>query len=410
MSSAPPSPSRAPAPGIGRAVAGFLTVVLAILGGSWAIVGVVIAPWIPGRWKGIVVMAFAVTVVPLAVFIGVRGLRIYAGRLMRLFVFRPFWYGQLFLLGAALAAIAGAIAGLPFGAAGATARVFVGVSAVAFSIMFVGGYIGSRRLMRRTLDVHYAALPDGFDGLRIVQVSDLHVGPHSRRAEQRDVATAVRSARPDLVVVTGDLVDDFPHDVARFGELLPAFAAPLGIYAIPGNHDIYAGWADVRREMATLPVTLLVNESRTIDHGGARLTIAGTGDPAAGPGGNSAYGAVNIARTLASIPANSFVVALAHNPALWPPLAQAGVDLTLSGHTHWGQFAIPARNWSLASVFLELAMGSHKRGESLLWITPGTGYWGIPFRIGAYAEVTVLVLRKAPGDSGVRQTAYERVR
>lgn len=407
MSNSETRPPRAPARGIGRAVASFLTVVLSILGGSWAIVGAVVNPWIGGGWRTIGLLAIALTIVPLVVFIGVRGLRLYAGRWLRLFVFRPFWYGQLLLLGAALAAMLGAVAGLPFGVAGGVARIFVSVAVIGFVIMFVAGYLGSRRMMRRTLEVHYPDLPGGLEGLRIVQVSDLHVGPHSRRAEQRNVTEAVQSARPDLVVVTGDLVDDFPHDVARFGELLPGFAAPLGIFAIPGNHDIYAGWADVLREMAALPLTLLVNESRTIERNGAHLTVAGTGDPAAGPGGDSARGAVNIARTLASIPPNTFVIALAHNPALWPPLAQAGVHLTLSGHTHWGQFAIPSRNWSLASVFLELAMGWHVRGGSVLWINPGTSYWGIPFRIGAYAEVSVLVLRRGP--LRVTELGYERI-
>ena len=406
--SSPPLVRRAQPRGIGAAVATFLTVVLSILGGSWAIVGTVMNPWIPGGWEVIALLAFALTIVPLGAFIALRGLRLYAGRWTRLFVFRPFWYGQLLLFTTALAAIAGTVLGFPFGRAALVARILVAGTAVVATGTAIAAYFGSRRLMTRTLDVYHPALPAALDGLRIVQVSDLHVGPHSRAAEQRNIANAVRAAQPDLVAITGDLVDDFPHDVARFGELLPAFQAPLGIFAIPGNHDIYAGWAEVLHEMSALPLTLLVNDSRTLERGGARLTIAGTGDPAAGPGGESARGAVNIPRTLASIPTGSFVVALAHNPALWPPLADFGVQLTLSGHTHWGQFAIPSRNWSLASLFLDLAMGSYRRGDSLLWINPGTSYWGIPFRLGAYAEVTVLVLRREEGEAGIRQVAYEK--
>jgi predicted MPP superfamily phosphohydrolase len=94
------------------------------------------------------------------------------------------------------------------------------------------------------------------------------------------------------------------------------------------------------------------------------------------------------------VPPGAFVVALAHNPALWPALAERRVPITLSGHTHWGQFALPRLGWSLASPFLEHAMGAHERNGSLLYIQPGTNYWGIPFRLGTPPEVTVVTLRR----------------
>jgi predicted MPP superfamily phosphohydrolase len=98
---------------------------------------------------------------------------------------------------------------------------------------------------------------------------------------------------------------------------------------------------------------------------------------------------------MARVPAQTTAIAFAHNPALWPLLAERGVALTLSGHTHWGQFALPGLGWSLASPFLEHAMGVHTQHDSSLYISPGTGYWGIPFRIGASPEVTLLTLRRA---------------
>ena len=90
-----------------------------------------------------------------------------------------------------------------------------------------------------------------------------------------------------------------------------------------------------------------------------------------------------------------FTVVLAHNPALWPHLAERGVRLTLSGHTHYGQVAIPRLGWSLASMFLEHAMGAYSKGRSVLYINPGTNYWGLPLRLGALPEVTVVTLRRA---------------
>ncbi len=95
------------------------------------------------------------------------------------------------------------------------------------------------------------------------------------------------------------------------------------------------------------------------------------------------------------MPEDATVVAFAHNPALWPSLASRGVALTLSGHTHWGQFALPRLGWSLASPFLAHAMGAHTSEDAVLYISPGTGYWGIPFRIGARPEVTLVTLRRA---------------
>jgi predicted MPP superfamily phosphohydrolase len=108
--------------------------------------------------------------------------------------------------------------------------------------------------------------------------------------------------------------------------------------------------------------------------------------------------APDVERALEKVPSSATVIAFAHNPKLWPALAARGVALTLSGHTHWGQFALPGLGWSLASPFLDHAMGAHSLHDALLYISPGTGYWGIPFRLGAPSEVTLVTLRR--GDSG----------
>jgi predicted MPP superfamily phosphohydrolase len=140
--------------------------------------------------------------------------------------------------------------------------------------------------------------------------------------------------------------------------------------------------------------------SESTDPDGPRLWLAGTGDPAGRgwSGGGARAAAPDVERTLAAVPPDEPVLAIAHNPALWPALAARGVDLTLSGHTHYGQLAIPRLGWSMASPFLKLAMGTHRRGRSLLYIHPGTNYWGIPFRLGTPPEVAVLTLRAARGD------------
>lgn len=369
----------------------FALVLLAILTVVWGPVGAVLAPLLPGGWSTVAVLATLATPVPLAALLRLRGSGHYPGRLFRLLALRPFWYLQLVLLLLGPVVAVGLLVGLAFGSArGGGMVALVGTVAV-FVLASVLGYLGSRRLRVRHLRVTHPDLPEGLDGLRIVQLSDLHVGPHTSRRFLARVRRAAEEARPDLIVVTGDLIDDHAGDVAVYSRTLGTLAAPLGVFAVAGNHDVYAGWPLVRSALETLPLTVLVNEARVLRHRGAELVLAGTGDPAGGRGG-SATGGPDLRATLAAIPPGAFAIVLAHNPALWPPLARAGVPLTLSGHTHWGQLAIPTLGWSLASPFLQHAMGSYEEEGRLLYIHPGTNYWGIPFRLGTPPEVAVLEL------------------
>ncbi len=373
-----------------RQVATFVVVVLAVLSGCWLLVAALLAPLLPGGGATAVLIYVLCTLVPLAAFILTRALGVYAGAAVRLLVFRPLWYAQFFVLLLAPVAIAGTLAGLPFGRAEAAGRWAVLGGGLLVVALWVAGYFGSRRLEVRRLVAAFPGLPAALDGLVIAQISDLHVGPHTSRRFLERVRAAVQEAAPDLIAVTGDLVDDFPRDVEPYAAGLGALAAPLGVYAIAGNHEVYSGWRELRPRLEALPLTLLVNRAVTLQRDGGRFAVAGTGDPA---GGRTGEAAPDVERSLRDVPPGSFVLALAHNPALWPALAERGVALTLSGHTHWGQLAFPRLGWCLASPFLELAMGSHARGGSLLYIHPGTGYWGIPFRLGHAAQVAIITLR-----------------
>jgi uncharacterized protein len=384
-----------------RAIARILLRVLAILTACWAVVGALAAPALPGG-AGTAVAAWVLfTLVPLGVFIATRARDLYPGSLLRVWVFRPLWYAQFFILLLAPVGAAAALAGLPFGAAGAAARGALSVAALALTAFAVAGYAGSRRLAVRRLAVTLPGLPGAVDGLRVAQISDLHVGPQTSRRFLARVAAAVRDAHPDLIAVTGDLVDDFPRDAERYAAALGSLEAPLGVFAIPGNHEVYAGWRRLRPRLEALRLTLLVNRAVTVRRNGGAFAVAGTGDPA---GAGDAEVAPDIERTLAGVDHGTFVLVLAHNPALWPALAARGVPLTLSGHTHWGQLGFPRLGWCLASPFLDLAMGWHVRGPSALYIHPGTNYWGIPFRIGHAAEVTILTLGR-----GERAEIGERI-
>jgi len=378
-------------------IALFLAIALGWLAASWTIIGALLAPLLFGGAKVATAGALLLTVAPILTLVLLRAARRYPGTAVRLFVFRPFWYAQATALLLGPLAAAAALIGLPFGAAGNSGRAVLSLGCGALALLFVAGYAGSRRLETRRFVATLPDLPAALEGLTIAQISDLHVGPHTSRPYLERVALAVRDASPELIAVTGDLVDDFPADVDGYGRVFGTLAAPLGVYAIPGNHEVYAGWDEVRARLERLPLTVLVNRSVTVAANGARggvlLAVVGTGDPAFGPG-TGGDAAPDIERALAGVPPDTFVLALAHNPALWPALAARGVDLTLSGHTHWGQLAFPRLGWSLANPFLVLAMGAHTSGCSLLYIHPGTGYWGLPFRLGHSAQVAIIRLER----------------
>jgi uncharacterized protein len=372
---------------------------------AWGTIAVLAAGLFPGALAVAIALAAYVTI-PLIVFVRRRGWPFYPGAAFRLLVVRPFWYAQLILPLVAAGGILGMLMGLPFGHALDIGRIVASAVFATIGAVLLLGYAGSRRLVVRHVDVDVVGLDPSFDGLRIAQLSDLHVGPHTPRRFLERVVSATHALAADLVAVTGDLVDDRAEDVLVYARSLGTLAAPLGVYMIPGNHDVYAGWDEVEKALRVAGLgTVLVNEAKLIHRGSATIALVGTGDPAAGRRGTS-RAAPDIDRALAHVPDTATVIAFAHNPSLWPSLAARGVALTLSGHTHWGQLALPALGWSLASPFLEHAMGAHMKDDAMLYINPGTGYWGIPFRLGASAEITLVTLHR--GDTAAARVHRPR--
>lgn len=365
----------------------------------WTLLAVAAYGAAPGLAVAVAIVALYTTV-PLLLFLRWRGWPFYPRAAFRLLVVRVALYAQLLLPIVAAAAAVGLLAGWPLGIPLLLGRALAGAALVVAGLVLLAGYIGSKRLVVREVEARVPGLASAFDGLRIVQISDLHVGPHTSRRFMTRVAETVGRAVPDVIAVTGDVVDDRAEDVTWYAAVFARLRAPLGVYVIPGNHDIYAGWDAVAQSLRQrTDTTILVNESRVVERRGARLAIVGTGDPAASARRRSwvapSNAAPDVERALADVPYATTTIAFAHNPVLWPGLAERGVALTLSGHTHWGQLALPRYGWSVASPFLKYAMGAHRAGDSLLYINPGTGYWGIPFRIGAYPEITIVTLHAA---------------
>ncbi|HYC78004.1 MAG TPA: metallophosphoesterase [Planctomycetota bacterium] len=238
-------------------------------------------------------------------------------------------------------------------------------------------------------------LPSALDGFRIVQLSDVHLGPtHGADFMARCVERA-NAARPDVIAVTGDLVDGFVDDLAPAAAPLAELRARHGAWFVTGNHEYYwdgDGWC---REMERLGLGVLRNAHRTLEHDGARLVLAGVEDFAVRR--QDPRKRCDPEAAFAGAPADAYRVLLAHQPKGVEQAIRAGAHLQVSGHTHGGQFfpvtlLIPMFEKYVAGLYRVRDPESGREGD--LFVSRGTGSWGPPLRLGAPAEISVIVLRR----------------
>lgn len=254
--------------------------------------------------------------------------------------------------------------------------------------LVMGAIAALRGPVVRTIDVPVDDLDTQLDGLRIVQISDLHVGLTIRSGYVRRVVRLANALSPDIVALTGDLVDGSvarlaPH-VAPLAELEPAGR----VFFVPGNHEYYSGAKAWMAHFRTLGMRVLLNESVSLAHGGARMVVGGVGDPAARMYAPGEQPRPELA--VAPEAGRAFRLLLVHNPKLAPLAEQAGFDLQLSGHTHAGQF-FP---WTLAVQLVHAphVVGLSRRGRMWVYVSAGTGSWGPPVRFGTKPELTLVRL------------------
>ena len=233
--------------------------------------------------------------------------------------------------------------------------------------------------------------PRELDGFRIVQLSDIHIGPILGRDFARGLVRRVAALEPDLIAITGDLVDgDVRHlrdEVAPFADL----AAPHGVWFVTGNHDYYSGadrWVERARELG---MQVLRNQRASIGDGSASFDLAGVEDYHAHlvqPDWREDPDAALAGRD----PARALVL-LAHDPSTFKRASQLGVDLQLSGHTHGGQIW-PFRY--LVRLAVPFVAGLYERNGAKLYVSRGSGFWGPPMRLFSPAEITELMLSRSP--------------
>lgn len=261
----------------------------------------------------------------------------------------------------------------------------VGLSLAALLAGFLGARGGPRPV---EVEIPVADLDPALEGFRIVQVSDLHVGPTIGREYVERVVRMANALQPDLVALTGDIVDGPVGRLAQAAASLAELQPKGRVFLVPGNHEVYAGLRAWGTQFRGWGIRTLVNEYTLLDQAGARLLVGGVSDPTMAAFGEALR--PDAARAAGHGEGRAFRLLLSHRPKLAVDAADAGFDLQLSGHTHGGQF-FP---WTLAvrRVHAPHAQGLSRRGRMWVYVSAGTGSWGPPLRLGTRTEVTLLRL------------------
>ncbi|MGE4351246.1 MAG: metallophosphoesterase [Bdellovibrionales bacterium] len=266
-------------------------------------------------------------------------------------------------------------------------------AALAFLVLFATGasladglrFAGQTKINR--VRIHLKTLAPAFDGFTIVQISDLHIGPHLKHAFAQQVVNQVQSLHPDVIVMTGDLADGSAADLAKDVAPLAELTAPFGRYYVTGNHEYYWGSDEWIAQASKLGFRPLLNESVTLERGPSALVIAGVPDL-------TAYridGAVrpNPRLAIKDAPVLATKILLSHQPKLYQDAIDAGYDLQLSGHTHAGQY-FPFTK--IIQWIEPHTKGLYKEGSLSLYVNKGAGFWGPPLRSGRPGEITLITL------------------
>jgi predicted MPP superfamily phosphohydrolase len=273
------------------------------------------------------------------------------------------------------------------------AHVAINSRAVSFSVLgtavalSVVGLFQARCPRVKNVTIALENLPDEFDGYRIVQWSDVHVGPQIQRSFVQALVDRTNALEADAVAITGDLVDGYLDDLREQVQPLAQLRPRDGVFYVTGNHEYYWRASEWIKELQTLGLDFLKNEHRVIARGDAKLVIAGVTDPA----GRDTH-KQDVGGALENAPAGSTKILLSHRPQTAQAASRHGADIQLSGHTHGGQF-FPFN--LLIRFFQPIVAGLHRVERTWLYVSRGTGYWGPPSRLGVQGEITVITLKSS---------------
>lgn len=267
---------------------------------------------------------------------------------------------------------------------------------------FAFGFIeGWKRLELKHITFTSPDLPPYFDGYRLVQITDFHLGsfPPGNDFVQK-VVDATNNEEPDMILFTGDLVNNQASEVEPYLETLGQLHASDGIYSIWGNHDYceYGNNHSIgalkrnRRMLYGYQESLgwhqLMNEHHVVSHGMASIAVIGVENPGQPPFTNRS----NLKKAMKGLKPDMFKILLSHDPHHWRrEVVGKKIQLTLAGHTHAGQLKIG--KWTPARMAFKEWGGAYRIGEQMLYVSSGIG-GSFPFRLGAWPELTVITLKR----------------
>lgn len=252
-------------------------------------------------------------------------------------------------------------------------------------------------------------LPSQFNGLKIVQLSDIHSGSFYNKTAVKGGVEMAMKEKADVIFFTGDLVNNEASEMRNYGDVFEKLKAPLGVYSVLGNHDYgdYLQWSSIeekRKNLQTLMTIhkqmgwdLLMNEHRMLEQGGEKLAILGIENWGA-KGHFPKYGKMELAHK--NTQDASVKLLLSHDPSHWDAQIKPqykDIDIMFSGHTHGMQFGIENEyiKWSPVQYMYDQWAGLYKDGDQHLYVNRGYGFIGFPGRVGMLPEITVIELVKA---------------
>lgn len=256
----------------------------------------------------------------------------------------------------------------------------------------VGHALGPVNVYRREIRCHN--LPTALDGLRVLHLSDLHLGPYVKLSDVEQILDDASGYQPDLILITGDIADDLTL-LAGALQLVAQTRPRLGAYASLGNHEHYRGLGAVRRIFDRSPVPLLIDESLAIQPSeGIKLNLAAVDDPRHMGADHTRFFQSSLEEAARKADPAAFSILMSHRPDAFHHVDDYGMDLTLSGHTHGAQFGNGERSILEPIMPKHFLWGHYTRGGKDLYTSAGVGHW-FPFRLGCPQEAPVIVLRKA---------------
>ncbi len=287
-------------------------------------------------------------------------------------------------------------------------RVGIIIAGIPFIALTYGIGWGRFNLTVRNVKLKFKNLPPKFDGLKIIQISDFHIGSllnHQNFIEE--IVEKVNSLNPDLLLFTGDFVNNVSEEMDKFLLILSKFKSRIGKYSILGNHDYgeYVPWKSEEERLANLErlkqlernigFDLLLNENRKIKIDNEEIELIGVENWGLPP--FPQYG--DLKKAMENVEQNSFKILMSHDPTHWDAqvLGYTNIDLTLSGHTHGAQFGIeiPGWRWSPVNLRYKRWGGLYTEDKQNLYVNTGIGYIGFPGRVGMPPEITLIELKSA---------------